>query len=359
MRVVDRHLARELVRFALVALVSVVVIYLLIDLFEELNYFTSRKVSVFTVLLFYAYSVPSAVTLLYPVSLLLAVFVVFGQMVRHRELHALESAGVRVARLFLPATAIALLTVVGYLVGNEFVAIPANAALTDLRRFKIEKRAKPTAHKRREVYFVGEGGRVFFIREYQSDGVMRDFSIKHLTADRHVVRRVDGREAIFRDSTWVGYGVTVRRFAEDGTVELSRHDTLLMTGITEQPADLVWTPRPVEETSTRDLRRYIARLRRAGENVADEEVEFHYRFSYSLIGLVIVLLGLPLSVRMRKGGVMFGLGIGLFVSFLYWGAIQLSRAYGTSHIISPAVAAWLPNLVFCGIAAFLWSNVRE
>ena len=35
--------------------------------------------SVFTVLLFYLYSLPSAVTLLYPVSLLLAVFVVLTQ----------------------------------------------------------------------------------------------------------------------------------------------------------------------------------------------------------------------------------------------------------------------------------------
>ena len=74
---------------------------------------------------------------------------------------------------------------------------------------------------------------------------------------------------------------------------------------------------------------------------------------------IIVLLGLPLSVRMRRGGVMFGLGLGLLVSFLYWGAIQLSRAYGTSHVISPALAAWLPNIVFGGIAALLWLGVRE
>ena len=91
-------------------------------------------------------------------------------------------------------------------------------------------------------------------------------------------------------------------------------------------------------------------MKRAGENVAKEEVELNYRFSYSLIGLVVVLLGLPLSVRLRKGGVMFGLGLGLLFSFLYWGAIQTSRAYGTSHVISPAMAAWLPNIIF-GVAA--------
>ncbi|MEO0080044.1 MAG: LptF/LptG family permease, partial [candidate division WOR-3 bacterium] len=102
MRVIDRHLLRELVRFALLALFSVVVIYLLIDLFEELAYFTSRKVSLLVLLRYYLYSLPSAVSLLYPVSLLLAVFVVYGQMTRNRELHALQSAGVRLYRLFVP-----------------------------------------------------------------------------------------------------------------------------------------------------------------------------------------------------------------------------------------------------------------
>jgi lipopolysaccharide export system permease protein len=274
-------------------------------------------------------------------------------------LHALESSGVKVTRLFVPAAIVALLTVFGYLAGNEFVAIPFNARLSDLRRFKIERRAKPTAQTRRDVYFVGETGRVFFMREYQSDGMMRDFSVKELDENRKIRRRIDGREARYQDSAWVGYGVELRTFAEDGSERLFRRETLELAGVTEKPEDFLWTPRPVIETSTRDLRNYIARLRRAGENVADEEVEYHYRFSYSLIGLVIVLLGLPLAVKLRRGGVMFGLGLGLLVSFLYWGAIQMSRAYGTSHVVSPALAAWLPNIVFGAIAVLLWFDVRQ
>ncbi len=359
MKVIDRHIVGQIIKFAFLALLSVVVIYLLIDLFEELNYFTSRKVSVFNILRFYAYNLPAAITLLYPVSLLLAVFVVYGQLTRYRELHALESSGVRVVRLFVPAVALGLATVVIYLVGNEFVAIPCNARLSDLRRYTIERRVVPKSQKRRDVYFVGEAGRVFFIKEFESSGVLRDFSIKELGSDRKVKRRIDGREAFYRDSTWVGYDVVVRVFGTDGSEELSCHDTLVLKAIAETPDDFSRTPRPVYETQTLALRRYIDRMRRAGEDVADEEVEYHYRFSYSLIGLVVVLLGLPLSVRLKRGGVMFGLGLGLLVSFLYWGAIQMSRAYGTSHLISPALAAWLPNIIFGTIAIVLGFNVRR
>ncbi|MEO0081384.1 MAG: LptF/LptG family permease [candidate division WOR-3 bacterium] len=385
MKTIDRHILGEVVRFTLLALLSVVVIYLLIDLFEELNYFLTRKVSIFTVLLYYVYILPSAVTLLYPVSMLLAVFVVYGQMTRHRELHALESAGVRALRLFAPAVGFGLATVPAYLAGNEFLTIPANAALADLRSYKIEKRAIQTTVKRRDVFFVGESGRVYSIREYDSNGVMTGFSIEELGSDRKVRRRIDGASARYvprvpgTDDTgaaapdirhpksriqntagvWVGYDVTVREFASDGTERMFLADTMVLSGITETPADFVRISRPVQETSTRELTHYIGKMRRAGEDVADEEVELHYRFSYSLIGLIVVLLGLPLSVRLRKGGVMFGLGLGLLVSFLYWGATQLCRAYGTSPVISPAMAAWIPNIVFGAIAVVLMLEMRQ
>jgi lipopolysaccharide export system permease protein len=358
-RIVDRHLARELVKFAVLACISVVVIYLLIDLFEELNYFTSRKTGLFTILLYYLYSLPAAITLLYPVSMILSVFVVYGQLTRYRERHALESAGVSVVRLFVPAVGMGLASVVIYLVGNELITVPANARLSDLRRTKVEKRQVISVQKRNNVYFVGEQGRVFYIRELESSGVLRNFSLSELGRDRRVVRRIDATEASYQGGRWFGRDVTIRDFDRDGNERLSHVDTMEMTAITEKPWDFARTARPVEETSTRALRGYIGRMKRAGENVAKEEVEYFYRFSYSLIGLVVVLLGLPLSVRMRRGGVMFGLGLGLLFSFLYWGAIQTSRAYGTSHVVSPAMAAWLPNIIFGAAATVLALRVER
>lgn len=352
MKLFDRHIIREVVKYALLACLSVVVIYLLIDLFEEMNYFTSRKVSIFLVLLYYLYSLPSTVSLLYPVSLVLAVFVVYGQMTRNHEFHALESAGVRPLRMFAPALAVGLASVALYLVANEVITIPFNARLTDLRRLRIERRQQSAVTRSTDLYFVGDEGRVYYIRELESSGLMRDFCVSFLGPDRRVLRRYDVREAVWRGGTWHGRGVTEREFLPDGAERVAVFDSLPLPDVAESPQAFASVARPVEETSTRALRAYIDRMRRAGENVAREEVEYHYRFSYSLIGLVVVLLGLPLSVRLRKGGVMFGLGLGLLLSFMYWGAIQTSRAYGTSHVVSPALAAWLPNIVF-GAAAIV------
>jgi LPS export ABC transporter permease LptG len=358
-KVFDRHLLRELVKFAFLACASVVVIYLLIDLFEELSYFTGRKVSLLVILLHYFYSLPSAVSLLYPVSMVLAIFLVYGQLARNRELHAMASAGVPLLRMFAPGIGLGLASVFIYVAANELVTIPFNARLTDLRRARIEKRVASSVQKRQNLYFVGQEGRVFYIRELASDGVIRNFSVSELGAGRRVKRRLDVGEAAYRDHAWHGRNVRERTFDAAGNEKLICHDSLRLDVIRETPADFASTPRPVEETSTRVLRSFITRMKRAGENVAREEVEYYYRFSYSLIGLVVVLLGLPLAVRLRRGGIMFGLGLGLLLSFMYWGAIQTSRAFGTSHVISTALAAWLPNIMFGTIAAFLVLNVER
>lgn len=365
MKIIDRHLVKQLVKFALLALLSVVTIYLLIDLFEELGYFTSRKVAFSVLVRHYFYSLPSAIILLYPVSLVLAVFVVYGQMTRHNEISALKSAGVVIYRLFVPAAVIALATIFLYWFGNEFVTIPFNRRLSDLRRYVIEKRAVPVAQKCVNVYRV-DGNRAFWVREleFSASGkgvvIMRNFAVIKLDRNRRVVERIDGDSAIYENSVWVGFGLVRRLFLPTGIEEFQRFARSQLDFIARRPEEWFTPLRPVEETPTTVLGNYIAQMKAAGENVAREEVEYHYRFSYALIGFVVVLLGLPFSVRLRqRGGVMFGLGLGLLFSFLYWGAIQTCRAFGTSHVISPALAAWLPNIIFGVVAGFLMLKVER
>jgi lipopolysaccharide export system permease protein len=75
-------------------------------------------------------------------------------------------------------------------------------------------------------------------------------------------------------------------------------------------------------------------------------VELDYRYSYPFVGLVLLVMALPLATRLRKGGVMLGLGLGMLFSFMYWGAIQTCRAFGQSGTMSPLLASWLPNIFF-------------
>lgn len=348
MKIIYRHIFYELIKFTFLALLSVVTIYLLIDLFEELSYFTSRKVPLLVLFRYYCYSLPNAITLLYPVSLILAVFVVYGQMTRDNEISALKSAGVKIYRLFLPGIIIGGGTGIFYLLGSEFITIPFNRRFSDLRRYVIEKRSAPVEERRVDVYRV-DGNRVFWAREWKKTNeksTLKNLLLLELDRERRVIRRIDGETATYYNGRWFGSKFVQREFLPDDREIFKSVEEGEISGLNFSPDEWLLPMRPVEETSTLLLRRYISKMKNAGENVAQEEVEYHYRFSYALIGLIVVLLGLPLSVKLRRGGVMLGLGLGLLFSFLYWGAIQTCRAFGGAHVISPVLSAWLPNMIF-------------
>lgn len=95
-----------------------------------------------------------------------------------------------------------------------------------------------------------------------------------------------------------------------------------------------------------EIYRFVQKRTRAGENVAKEEVELNYRFSYPIITIIILLITLPLSVVLKKGGIAIGLGISVALAFTYWGLIQSCRAYGVAGLIDPLLAAWFPNILF-------------
>jgi lipopolysaccharide export system permease protein len=358
MKITDKTILKEFIKFTILALICVVVLYNLIDLVEELSYFTRRQVNVFEVLLYYTYLTPQAVTLLLPVALILATFLVYGTMTRRRELNAYMSAGIDVYRLFRPIFIFGAISVVGFFLHRELIEIPFSVKLEDFKRYKIENRGKPERQKRRDIYYIGEQGRIYFIREFESPGTLRNFYVSELDKNRRPIRRIDAAEAVYRDGKWNGKDVYIRNFA--GLEEKMNHyDSLPLVELAEKPENFTTELRPVEQTGTKELYSYLRRMKRAGEKVNNEDVEFNYRFSDAFIGLIVILLALPLSIRLRKGGVMLGLGLGLLFSFLYWGFIQVSKAFGYVGTLKPVVSAWLPNIIFGLVAGFFFIRMRR
>jgi lipopolysaccharide export system permease protein len=360
MKLFDRFLLKEFVKFVLLALLCVVGIYILIDIFEEIGYFMARRVSLFTLLRYYLYYTPAAIDLLYPVSFVLSCFMVYGQLTRARELQALQSAGVNTYRLFRPVLLFGIVSVFLFYAGREYVAIPASKALDDLKRYTIDKRSPPGLQKRKDMNYLADDGKVFYAREFDETGILRGFIIIRLDpARRRVVERIDGEQAVWRDSLWHAQAVNVREFPTDTTETLTRFDSLVLVGVTETPRDFALETRPVEQMQVPELARYAERIRRAGYRVDKELTELHFRYSYPLTGLILLLMALPLATRLRRGGVMLGLGLGMLFSFLYWCAIQGSRAYGQTGAIAPPLAAWLPGILFLGAGLALMPTVRR
>ncbi|MBM4289056.1 MAG: LPS export ABC transporter permease LptF [Deltaproteobacteria bacterium] len=83
-------------------------------------------------------------------------------------------------------------------------------------------------------------------------------------------------------------------------------------------------------------------------------IEINRRFSLPLGVTIMVLTAMPLGISTQVRGRAFGLILGLGIFLLYYLLLTIAWRLGNHAMIPPAFAPWLPNLVFAGIAGFLW-----
>jgi lipopolysaccharide export system permease protein len=108
-----------------------------------------------------------------------------------------------------------------------------------------------------------------------------------------------------------------------------------------------------KEMSVGDLREKIKRRREEGENVRPQLVELHFKFAIPFGALIFGLVGLPLGVQRTRSGRSWGFVICAGIFLLYYVLYCLGKDLGVSGIISPFLAAWIPNILLGSLGVYL------
>lgn len=89
-------------------------------------------------------------------------------------------------------------------------------------------------------------------------------------------------------------------------------------------------------------------------------VELHKKYSIPVACLVFVLVGAPLGIMARQGGMAVGGTLSMIFFLVYWAFLIGGEQLGDRGIVSPQVAMWSPNIVvgLAGIYLVIHS-VRE
>lgn len=355
MNIIDRYVLKQFLRYAIVCLAVSIFIYVVINLFDNLGKFLAKNATALDIVIYYIYLTPSYTILLIPVASMIAVFLVFGIMTKNREMLILKTSGLSINRFFYLLLAAGAVIAAGTFIFQETVGVWAQARLIDHEQERINRRPRREEIWRRNFFYYGENHWIYSIRKFDARiNTMDDVVLWQTSKENRITKRVDAAHGRF-DGWWVFEGATVRQFDTLGNEIVTKHNLLEMPELKEKPSDFMKKIRPPEEMNFLQIASFVSKRQRAGQDVTREEVELNYRFSYPIITIVLLLITLPVSVVLRRGGIAVGLGISIGLSFLYWGFIQSSRAYGVAGILSPVLAAWLPNIVFgiLGIALIL------
>ena len=92
---------------------------------------------------------------------------------------------------------------------------------------------------------------------------------------------------------------------------------------------------------------------------ADVRVAIHSRIVKPLLDMTLLFLGLPLVISRESRNVFIAMGLCMGVTVAFWIVVIVMQQFGgASYLVSPALAAWAPLMIFLpvatGMADSLW-----
>ena len=121
MTVLDKYVLRKFIINLLFSIGAFVIIFLVVDLIENIDKFIDRDAEVSTVFIYYVYYIPYIINLTLPISMLLSCLFTLGSMSQHNEIVAQKSAGISLYRIFTPLFIFSFFISIGAGLFSEFV----------------------------------------------------------------------------------------------------------------------------------------------------------------------------------------------------------------------------------------------
>jgi len=351
------YIILENLLFIMLFTVGVIVLYIIIDFFENIDKFL-KGFNPFKIFLFYFFQTPYLFVLLLPVGSLLAPFFTIGRMARDFELIAIKTGGINLKKIYMPLLFMGFfLSLLSFTVNETIKPIFMRKSLS-IKYREIEKRPAPW-----ERIFETDFGFIEKVRDVDRFFHFETIdSRKNKGSDIHILEMEKGKpkrfiyakNGSFSEKGWELFDGIIYEYDlnEDRILNFENFKKRVFPEMKISPIKMLSMRKSLEEMNLFEIFKLIKILKEAGLEYKKEEVEFFVHFSFPFSVFITLLLSLSLASRTRQKGKAFILTLATLLSFLYWGLLQISRAMGYADMLSPFLSAWLPNIIFL-IPAFI------
>ena len=356
-RPLDRYVFTEWLKIFCATAVGLPLLLVVIDLTDHLQQYLDRNLPRADIALSYVYWMPQSLFMALPAAVLFATVFSIGTFTRHSEITAAKASGISFYRMTAPILVGALLAAMIDIVVAEVVPI------TDARRSDLLQESKVGSGTQRYNFpFAGEYGRVYKAQTLDAQaGTIDKLQIERKgSGPDYPTVLISAAGATYQPKAGLW---TIRQgemhVIADSTTNLTVSFTAMIDSkMTERPQDMMAKPRNPQEMRFAELTRFIQALERSGGNSALLRVERALKIAIPVTCLVIALFGAPLATSTQRGGTAYGIGVSLATTVTFLMMIQLTKAIGGKALISPDVAAWLPNMLFAVVGLVLLMRVR-
>lgn len=352
MKTLDRYLVRELLAPILTCAISLIVLILIADVFDNLDQFLRYNTPPAIYIRYYLTLIPFAYVQTIHWAVWLGTLFLLVNLGVHNELIAMKSAGLKISTIAQPILFLGCLVgIVTFLVHDRVVPATFRTA-TELREIYIDKKKESTAEKTLEnITYQTGGSQVYYFRTLAPvSGNVNDAVILWLDKKTgRAYQKVTAKKGVWRDTAWEFSGITEHQIDGRGRIlgEPKIYANKIYLDAVASPKDLTNATRESVFLTYREMKRIRDKLKDSGVNVQAENLNLQSRLAAPWQSLVMILITLPfLAKTHNRRSIASAVLICVALAFAYhvFGAVCL--ALGHSGKIPAFVSAWLGNVVF-------------
>lgn len=355
----DMYIAKKFLGtyvFSIALIISIAVVF---DFNENIDRFLDREAPMRDILLdYYLNFVPFYSNLFSQLFVFISVIFFTTKLAENSEIIAMMSTGMSFKRLMKPyLISAAIIASVNYTLG-AYVIPKGNVKMVEFeRKYK---------HRRAEFNYVSniqmevDSGVIAYIDRYD-DGIKMGTGftldkfenkklVKHLQAST-----IEYDTLSLEPFHWIVSNYQMRNL--QGMREEITSGSKMDTIIKMEPQDFLNVKRMETTLTTPELSAFIAKQKARGfANVQTFEVEYWKRTANPFAVFILTIIGVSLSARKRKNGMGIALGIGLTMIFAYIMFQTVSSSFAVNANVPPAIAVWIPNILFIFVAYFYYKK---
>ncbi len=311
---------------------------------------------------YYIGFVPFIMSMIFPLMVFIAVIYFTSKMAGRSEFVAIMTGGVRYNRMLRP-----------YLIGSVFLSVlfwiasqtwvpKANVIRTDFQANYVDRNSSYVADPTKgssyylrvdSITYVGmryydtankSGGNFFMQKiknnqEYyniRADRIKWDTAKKKWKLTDAIERKIDGLHEAVRKISDTNLNLNVK------PAELKRDEYLK------------------DKLTTEELKQFIHMEEVRGvEGLNIYKVELYHRDATPFSVIILTMIGAIIASQKIRGGSGLHLALGIVMAAVFVIMDKFAVTFSTKGNLSPIIAAWVPNIIFMGVALWLYNRTPK
>lgn len=353
--ILDRYILGKFLGTYFFSILLILAIVVMFDVNEKLDAFLNAPFRE-TIFDYFASFLPYFANQFSPLFVFISVIFFTSKMAGNSEIIAILASGVSFKRLLVPYMAGAAIIAALTFALSNYIIPPTNVNRLAYTNKYVKNRK---VEEGLNVQLMASPGVVAFMARYDAKTKTGyQFSLDKFKGKTLVSRLTAQTIKYDTLNNWRVESYMIRDF--NGMRESIRTGMSLDTVIAIEPRDFIISRNDQETMTTPDLEQYIEKQKQRGvANITQFEIERERRYAMTAAAFILTLIGMSLSAKKVKGGMGINIGIGLVLSFTYILFSSVTSSFAVSGETSPAVAMWIPNVIYFIIGIILYKRASS